>query len=84
MCDFSYFYGSSTISIFHGKPTCNQVTQVAQGLARQAIIPLSRAGGSTAAALVLMGQPCLPDGMVTHSWSNLLRGSIRESHETNG
>ena len=46
----------------------------------QAIIPLScgSSHGDSAAAMVLMGSACLPDRMVTHSWSNLWLGRIGE------
>jgi hypothetical protein len=42
----------------------------------KAIIPLScgSSHGDCAAAMVLMGSACLPDRMVTHSWSNLWLG----------
>ncbi|CAL1166605.1 unnamed protein product [Cladocopium goreaui] len=54
-------------------PHFDPAKHTTQDVVRQAIIPLScgSSHGDCAAAMVLMGSACLPDRMVTHSWSNL-------------
>ncbi|CAK9023250.1 unnamed protein product [Durusdinium trenchii] len=63
------FYGSLQERMPHFDPAKHTTEDVV----RQAIIPMSRGTvhGDCAACMVLMGEPLMPDRMVTHSWSNL-------------
>jgi len=67
-----FYRGLGTEHMLHYDPSHHTTADVV----RRSIIPLSKPGRSSYATVMMNGEYCRPDKMITHNWGNLFRDLV--------